>query len=497
MATQSGATITPGNAGQNAMKASEMYTGLASDSREVKPGYLFAALPGSKANGAEFVKDAVARGAVAVLGRPDVAPTANALGVRFIPDENPRLGLARHAARFFGAQPKTVAAVTGTKGKSSIVAFVREIWTALGIPAASLGTVGVVTPAGEIPLSHTTPDPIEVHRILAQLKKDGIDHLALEASSHGLDQFRLDGVEIAACGFTNITRDHMDYHADFEHYLRAKLRLFSEVVREGGVAVVNADAAHADRFIAAARLRGLKVLTVGEAGDTIKLLGREDRIDGQTLKLRYAGGDYTVSLPLAGSFQASNALVAAGLVLGTYADSGYVFSSRIFAALEHLRGAPGRLEKVAVAASGAPIYVDYAHTPDSLEKVLAAIRPHVAGKLHVVFGCGGDRDKGKRPLMGEAAAKNADVVIVTDDNPRTEDAATIRKQALAGAPGAREIGDRAEAIREGIAALGAGDILIIAGKGHEPYQIVGTQTLHFSDREEAVKAALALGGRAA
>jgi UDP-N-acetylmuramoyl-L-alanyl-D-glutamate--2,6-diaminopimelate ligase len=474
------------------MKASDMYTGLASDSREVKPGYLFAALPGSKANGAEFVQDAVARGAVAVLGRPDVAATASALGVRFIPDENPRLGLARQAARFFGAQPKTVAAVTGTKGKSSIVAFVREIWTALGIPAASLGTVGVVTPSGEIPLKHTTPDPIEVHRLLAQLKKDGIDHLALEASSHGLDQFRLDGVEIAACGFTNITRDHMDYHADFEHYLRAKLRLFSEVVRPGGLAVVNADAAHADRFIDAARKHGLTIMTVGDAGEAIKLLSREGRIDGQTLKLRHADRDYTVSLPLASSFQASNALVAAGLVIGLGGDA-----DKVFAALEHLKGAPGRLEKVAVAASGAPIYVDYAHTPDSLEKVLTAIRPHVTGRLHVVFGCGGDRDKGKRPLMGEAAAKNADVVIVTDDNPRTEDAATIRQEALAGAPGAREIGDRAEAIREGIAALGTGDILIIAGKGHEPYQIVGTESLHFSDREEAVKAALALGGRAA
>ncbi|HEX4302985.1 MAG TPA: UDP-N-acetylmuramoyl-L-alanyl-D-glutamate--2,6-diaminopimelate ligase [Rhizomicrobium sp.] len=476
---------------KNAMQASD-FTGLASDSREVKPGYLFAALPGTKANGAEFVKDAVARGAVAVLGRPDVAPAAAALGVPFIADENPRLGLARHAARFFGAQPKTVAAVTGTKGKSSIVAFMREIWTALGYPAASLGTVGVVTPTGDIPLKHTTPDPIEIHRLLAQLKKDGIDHLALEASSHGLDQFRLDGVEIAACGFTNITRDHMDYHADFEHYLRAKLRLFSEVVREGGIAVVNADAAHADRFIAAARQHRLTVMTVGEAGEAITLLGRQGRIDGQTLKLRHTNRDHTVDLPLAGSFQASNALVAAGLVIGLGGDA-----AKVFAALEHLKGAPGRLEKVAVAASGAPIYVDYAHTPDSLEKVLTAIRPHVTGKLHVIFGCGGDRDKGKRPLMGEAAAKNADAVIVTDDNPRSEDAATIRREALAGAPGAREIGDRTTAIHEGIAALGAGDILIIAGKGHEPYQIVGTQTLHFSDREEAIKAALSLGGRAA
>jgi UDP-N-acetylmuramoyl-L-alanyl-D-glutamate--2,6-diaminopimelate ligase len=427
-----------------------------------------------------------------VLGRPDVGEAVRALGVRFIADDNPRLGLARRAARFFGAQPKVVAAVTGTKGKSSIVAFVREIWTALGKPAASLGTVGVVTPNGEVPLRHTTPDPIEVHRLLAQLKKDGIDHLALEASSHGLDQFRLDGVEIAACGFTNIGRDHMDYHADFEHYLRAKLRLFSELVRDGGVAVVNADAAHAERFIAAARNRGLRIMTVGEQGESIRLLSREGRIDGQTLSLRHAGRDVTIALPLAGSFQAANALVAAGLVIGLGDDT-----AAVFAALEHLKGAPGRLEKVAYAASGAAIYVDYAHTPDSLEQVLKAVRPHVSGRLHVIFGCGGDRDRGKRPLMGNAAVSNADVVTITDDNPRTEDAATIRKEALAGAPGAREIADRAAAIHASIAALKAGDMLIIAGKGHETGQIVGTEVRPFSDRDEAVKAATELGGRAA
>lgn len=495
MEPQSGATIAAGKVGKNAMQASPSndYTGLASDSREVKPGYLFAALPGSKANGAEFVKDAVARGAVAVLGKPDVAPTAEALGVKFIADENPRLGLAKQAARFFGAQPRTVAAITGTKGKSSIVAFVREIWTALGKPAASLGTVGVVTPNGEIPLSHTTPDPIEVHRLLARLKHDGIDHLALEASSHGLDQFRLDGVEIAACGFTNLSRDHFDYHKTVENYLRAKLRLFTEVVRDGGLAVINADADYAGRFISAAKTRGLTVMTVGEQGEAIKLISREGRIDGQTLTVRHAGHDYRIALPLAGNFQASNALVAAGLVIGLGDDP-----TKVFAALEYLKGAPGRLEKVAYAKSGAPIYVDYAHTPDSLEQVLKAVRPHVGGKLHVVFGCGGDRDKGKRPLMGKAATENADAVIVTDDNPRTEDPAAIRREALAGAPGAREIGDRATAIREGIASLATpNDMLIIAGKGHEPYQIVGTQTLHFSDREEAIKAATALGGRAA
>ena len=493
MRSQSGATIASSKVGKNAMKASSQeFTGLASDSREVKPGYLFAALPGTKADGGAFVKDAVARGAVAVLGRPEVEATAKALGVRFIANDNPRLALAHEASRFFGAQPKTVAAVTGTKGKSSIVAFVREIWTALGKPAASLGTVGVVTTKGEIALQHTTPGPIEVHRLLAQLKHDGIDHLALEASSHGLDQFRLDGVDIAACAFTNLSRDHFDYHPTVEHYLAAKLRLFSEVVRDGGLAVVNADADYADRFIAAAKARGLRVMTIGEKDDDIRLLSRQGRIDGQTLTLRYAGAEYKVSLPLAGSFQAANALVAAALVIGLGDDP-----AKVFAALDHLKGAPGRLEKVAVSKDGAPIFVDYAHTDRSLAEVLQAVRPHVSGKLHVVFGCGGDRDPGKRPLMGKAAVENADIVIVTDDNPRTEDPATIRKAALEGAPGAREIGDRASAIREAVAALRAGDILIIAGKGHEPYQIVGTETRHFSDKEEAIEAATACGGRTA
>jgi UDP-N-acetylmuramoyl-L-alanyl-D-glutamate--2,6-diaminopimelate ligase len=491
MRSQSGAKITAGNVGKDAMKA-QKFAGLASDSREVKPGYLFAALPGAKANGAAFVKDAVARGAVAVLGQPDVAQAALEAGVRFIPDENPRLALARQAARFFGKQPKTVAAVTGTKGKSSIVAFVREIWTALGVPAASLGTVGVVTPKGEIALKHTTPDPIEVHRLLAQLKAGGIDHLALEASSHGLDQFRLDGVEIAACAFTNLSRDHFDYHPTIEHYLGAKLRLFTQLVRPGGIAVVNADAEYAKRFADAAKTRKLELMTVGEKGETIRLLSRSGRIDGQTLSVEHAGNVYAVDLPLAGSFQASNALVAAALVIGLGGAP-----ADVFAALARLKGAPGRLEKVAVAKSGAPIYVDYAHTDESLAQVLKAVRPHVAGKLHVVFGCGGDRDKGKRPLMGKAATANADVVIVTDDNPRTEDAATIRKEALAGAPGAREIGDRATAIREAIAALAQGDMLIVAGKGHETGQIVGTEVRPFSDRDEAIKAATALGGRAA
>ena len=492
MGPHSGATITSDKVDKNAMKASSDFSGLASDSRDVKPGYLFAALPGVKTNGVEFLNDAVARGAAGVLARPEVAPSAKALGVTFIAADNPRLALARRAAAFFGAQPDVVAAVTGTKGKSSVVAFVREIWTALGYPAASLGTVGVVTPAGEKPLKHTTPDPIEVHRLLAQLKTDGIDHLAIEASSHGLDQYRLDGVRIAACAFTNITRDHMDYHADFEHYIAAKLRLFAEVVRDAGIAVVNAEAEHADRFIQAARKRGLRVSTVGENGETIRLVCSHGRSDSQSLTLAFDGTTYNVELPLAGAFQASNALVAAAIVIGLGAKP-----AKVFAALAHLKGAPGRLEKVAYAASGAPIYVDYAHTPDSLEKVLAALRPFVSGKLHVVFGCGGDRDKGKRPLMGAAAAKEADYVIVTDDNPRTEDAAAIRAQVLAGVPGAREVGDRAAAIHAGIGGLASGDILVIAGKGHETGQIVGTEVRPFSDREEVLKSALALGGRAA
>jgi len=467
-------------------------TGLASDSRKVKPGYLFAALAGTKTDGARFVKDAVARGAVAVLGAPVLADDVVALGVRFIPDENPRAGLARYAAAFFASQPDIVAAVTGTKGKSSIVAFLREIWTALGKSAASLGTVGVTGPNGTIPLSHTTPDPVEIHELLATLKADGVDHLAIEASSHGLDQHRLDGVRIKGCGFTNITRDHMDYHPTFEDYLTAKLRLFSEVVADGGVAVINADADHADRFIAAAQARGLKLITVGRKGETIQLDRREDRGGAQALTLHYQGKIYYVALPQAGAFQASNALVAAGLAIGLGEDA-----AKVFAALEHLKGAPGRMEKVAFAASGAPVYVDYAHTPDSLEKVLEALRPHTAGRLHVVFGCGGDRDKGKRPLMGAAAVKLADDVIVTDDNPRTEDAATIRAEILAAAPGAREIGDRAEAIRAAMADLKTGDVLIIAGKGHETGQYIKGEVFPFSDREQAIAAALALGGRAA
>ncbi|HTQ14339.1 MAG TPA: UDP-N-acetylmuramoyl-L-alanyl-D-glutamate--2,6-diaminopimelate ligase [Rhizomicrobium sp.] len=469
------------------------FSGLASDSRAVRPGYLFAALPGAKANGAAYIADAVKRGAVAVLGRPDARADAEKLGVRFIADENPRARLARFAAAFYGAQPRIVAAVTGTNGKTSVAVFLRQIWRQLGHDAASMGTIGVVTKAGEIALRHTTPDPVELHALLARLAREGVDHLSLEASSHGLDQHRLDGVDIAAAGFTNITRDHLDYHPTFADYLAAKLRLFTEVVREGGVAVIDMDAPGAAEVLAAAKARGLGIVTVGERGETLKLAARVPHGDGQTLSI---AGHGEVELPLAGSFQASNALVAAGLAIGLGDPAG-----KVLATLAHLKGAPGRLEKVAYAKSGAPVYVDYAHTPDALQTVLAALRPHIEGKLAVVFGCGGDRDRGKRPLMGKAAAKFADAVIITDDNPRGEDPAAIRREALAGArevdAGAREIGDRAEAIAAGIAMLGAGDGLVIAGKGHEQGQIVGAVTRPFRDRDEAIKAALALGGRPA
>jgi UDP-N-acetylmuramoyl-L-alanyl-D-glutamate--2,6-diaminopimelate ligase len=385
-----------------------------------------------------------------------------------------------------------VAAVTGTNGKTSVTVFLREIWTELGKKAASMGTIGVIAPCGEIKLDHTTPDPIETHRILADLKREGVDHLALEASSHGLDQFRLDGVEIAAGAFTNITRDHLDYHETFESYLSTKLRLFREVVRNEGIAVVNADAEHAELFHQAATKRGLRVLTVGARGQYLKLVTANPSADGQRLTITHANNTFDVRLPLVGRFQASNALVAAALAIAL-GDA----ATKVFHALERLQGAPGRLEKVAIASSGAPVFVDYAHTPDALETVLAALRPHATGRLHVIFGCGGDRDAGKRPLMGRAAARFADAAIVTDDNPRSEDPAEIRKQAMEGCPAARNIADRAEAIRAGIAALKTGDILVIAGKGHETGQIAQGVTRPFSDRDEAVQAALELGGRPA
>jgi UDP-N-acetylmuramoyl-L-alanyl-D-glutamate--2,6-diaminopimelate ligase len=466
--------------------ASRAIAGLAFDSRKTAPGDIFFALTGAKDDGLRHVGEAVEKGAAAIVAER----WADTPSAAFVQVADARAALAHAAARFYPRQPETIVAVTGTSGKTSVAAFTRQIWSALGQRAASIGTIGVVSPSGETYGSLTTPDPVALHRSIDALAGEGVTHLAIEASSHGLDQFRLDGLHITAGGFTNITRDHLDYHVTFENYLDAKLRLFTDIVCDGGIAVVNADAHYADKFCSAAKERQLKLLTVGETGDTLRLAARHPHGNGQDLCVIYKGSAHDVPLPLAGAFQACNALVAAALALGLGEAE-----DKVFAALSRLRGAPGRLEKVAYAPSGGPIYVDYAHTPDALETVLLALRPHVRGRLHVIFGCGGDRDKGKRPLMGEAAARYADVVIVTDDNPRSEDAATIRREALAGAPGAREIGDRAQAIHDGIAALQDGDILVIAGKGHETGQIVGHETRPFSDREEAVKAALALGGR--
>ncbi|MBI5129600.1 MAG: UDP-N-acetylmuramoyl-L-alanyl-D-glutamate--2,6-diaminopimelate ligase [Rhodopseudomonas palustris] len=456
--------------------------GLAVDSRAVKPGDVFFALAGAKTDGARFIAAAIAAGAVAVAG--DHPPAAE-LAVPFVRLANPRRALARAAARFYPQQPQTIAAVTGTSGKTSVAAFARQIWQRLGHASASIGTIGLVTPTRSVYGSLTTPDPIALHRSLDAIAREGVTHLALEASSHGLDQFRLDGVRVAAGGFTNLSRDHMDYHPTVAHYLAAKLRLFRDLVAPGGAAVISADHDCSAEVIEAARARGLRLITIGRGGDAgegIRLV--EASIDGfaQKLVLDHAGQRYQVHLPLVGEFQIENALVAAGLVIGTGGDP-----AAVFAALDHLEGAPGRLDLVG-ARNGAPVFVDYAHKPDALAKALQALRPYAKRKLVVVFGAGGDRDVGKRPLMGAIAAEQADSVIVTDDNPRSEDPAAIRAAILAAAPGAREIGDRAEAIRTAVAALQPGDALLIAGKGHETGQIVQGTVLPFSDHEAAAAA---------
>jgi UDP-N-acetylmuramoyl-L-alanyl-D-glutamate--2,6-diaminopimelate ligase len=456
-------------------------TGIASDSRKVKSGYLFVAVPGTRADGLSFVPQALAAGAVAIMAarKPDELPE----DVAFVQADDVRRALALAAARLHARQPRTIAAVTGTSGKTSVAAFTRQIWAALGHEAASIGTVGLVTSKEEVYGALTTPDPIELARTLDRLAEDGITHLAMEASSHGLDQHRIDGVRVTVGGFTNLSRDHMDYHATEEAYLTAKLILFERIITPDGAAVVAADNPPADQVIAAAAARGLRVLTVGSKGTGIRLIGSE--IDGfsQTLRLEHEARSYRVRLPLVGAFQVENALVAAGMTIATGSDPAAVFH-----ALEGLEGAKGRLELIGQR-NGAPIFVDYAHKPDALAKALEALRPYARRKLVVVFGAGGDRDQGKRPLMGAIAAAKADSVIVTDDNPRSENPATIRAAILAAAPGATEIGDRGAAISSAIAALLPGDVLLVAGKGHESGQIVGDAVLPFSDHE-AVAAAL-------
>jgi UDP-N-acetylmuramoyl-L-alanyl-D-glutamate--2,6-diaminopimelate ligase len=465
-------------------------TGVTADSRKVRPGFLFAALPGSKVDGTEFAAKAVEAGAAALIAGRDLG-----LGAPTVATSDPRRAYALAAAAYYGAQPQTVVAVTGTNGKTSVANFCRQIFARAGLKAGSMGTLGVrltgpggfdeqVTPPGL-----TTPDAADVAELMATAAARGVTHFAMEASSHGVEQRRLDGVRLTAAGFLNLTQDHLDYHGTMGVYRAAKLRLFETLLPRGATAVLNADSDAYDAFAAAAVTAGQTVFSVGEAGQGIRLVERSLLPEGQRLKLELDGRAHELVLPLAGGFQASNALAAAGLCLA----AGLAVEETL-AGLEALEGAPGRLQRVGAGPGGGEAYVDYAHTPDGLETVLKALRPHVRGKLIVVFGAGGDRDRGKRPLMGAIAAELADLAIVTDDNPRSETPAAIRAEVLAGARGAREIGDRREAIRAAAALLGEGDILVVAGKGHEQGQIMGGVTHPFDDVAETAQALEAARG---
>ncbi|WP_448191176.1 UDP-N-acetylmuramoyl-L-alanyl-D-glutamate--2,6-diaminopimelate ligase [Azospirillum sp. sgz301742] len=463
-------------------------TGLTADSRAVEPGFVFAALPGVKADGRAFIEGALARGAVAVLAPRGTVLPAGSTAV-LIEDDQPRLAFARMAAAFQGRQPETVVAVTGTNGKTSTVQFARQIWGKLGCKAAALGTLGITGPGVDTYGSMTTPDPVALHKVLAEVKDAGVDHLALEASSHGLEQFRLDGVRVSAAGFTNLTRDHLDYHGTMEAYAAAKAQLFGRVLSPGGGAVLNADSPEFDALSEICTQRGHRLFGYGFAGRELTVRSVEPLPHGQRLHLTVLGRDVVVELPLVGRFQAWNALCALGLVLATGADA-----DKAVEALTTLDGVKGRLQHVATHPNGAPVFVDFAHTPDALETVLTALRPHASAKLVVVFGCGGDRDRGKRPVMAELAGRLADRVIVTDDNPRTEDPAFVRAEVLAGYPAAEEIGDRHAAIRAAVRGLGPGDLLVVAGKGHEQGQIVGTEVRPFDDAAEARTAVAEVAG---
>lgn len=465
-------------------------SGLTADSRAVRPGFLFAALPGSKVDGRAFIGEALARGAVAVLAPTGtVLPAEAGAEVALIADDRPRRRFARLAAAFHGRQPETVVAVTGTNGKTSTVSFARQLWALLGRSAASLGTLGIVAPDGETPGSLTTPDPVTLHATLADLAERGVTHLAMEASSHGLDQERLHGVRLTAAGFTNLSHDHLDYHGTMAAYLDAKARLFEEVLPPGGTAVLNLDDPAGRTLAARLAGRSVRVIGYGRAGDALTLEAATPLAAGSRLTLSVFGRRTSLDLPVVGGFQVHNALCALGLVLADPA----VDRDAAVAALGRLRGVRGRLEEVARHVSGAPVFVDYAHTPDALETVLTALRPHTAGRLIVVFGCGGDRDRAKRPAMGAIAARLADRAIVTDDNPRSEEPAAIRAAILAACPGAVEIGDRRAAIAAAVESLAEGDVLVIAGKGHESGQIVGNTVHPFDDAEVARAAVAALG----
>lgn len=466
-------------------------TGLAVDSREVRDGFLFAALPGTKVHGATFITRAVEQGAVAVLTDAEgVAIAGDALkDVAVVQAEDPRQTLAYSAALWFGAQPPIMVAVTGTNGKTSVSTFARMIWAELGHDAVNLGTTGVEG-AYQAPLRHTTPEPITLHRVLRDCAQAGVTHAAMEASSHGLAQRRLDGVHLRAAGFTNFTQDHLDYHATFDEYFAAKAGLFDRVLSEDGVAVINIDDPRGGDMARIAGTRGQAVISVGRTEKArLRLLGQRFEATGQQVRFSYEDQVYLVNLPLLGGFQAENVLLAAGLVIGCGEEP-----ERVFETLPHLSTVRGRMQLAAVRANGASVFVDYAHTPDAVATALKAMRPHVMGRLVAIVGAGGDRDTTKRPLMGRAAADHADLVIVTDDNPRSEDPATIRQAVMLGCPDAIEVGDRAEAILRGVDALGPGDALLIAGKGHETGQIVGDDVLPFDDVEQASVAVMALDG---
>ncbi len=449
-------------------------TALTVDSRAVKQGTLFAAMPGSKVDGASYIPAALKAGASAILVGRGVG--VDDCPVPIVRADDPRHAVAAMAARFYNSQPEVMAAVTGTAGKTSVASFLRQIWQTAGEQAAMIGTTGVFAPGRADYGSLTTPDPVRLHELLAELADSGVTHCSMEASSHGLDQRRLDGVKLSVGGFTNLGRDHMDYHSTVEDYLAAKLRLFDTLLVAGQPAIIFSDDPYSEPAIKAARIRGLEVLTVGRAGEFLSLKRVEQHRYSQVGEIEHQGKIYRIELPMAGEFQMANALVAAGMAIITGTDVEVALK-----ALERLEGAPGRLELIGKTGQGSPAYVDYAHKPDALENVLLALKPYTTGKLVLVFGCGGDRDKGKRPLMGEIANRLADVVIVTDDNPRSEDPSKVRAEILAASPNAIEIGDRAEAILHAVQILGEGDTLVVAGKGHEEGQIVGEKTLPFSD----------------
>ncbi len=467
--------------------------GVTLDSRAVKPGDLFAALPGASRHGADFIAGALERGAAAILtdasGAKMAADALAAAPAALIITENPAEALARAAALWFGAQPATMVAVTGTNGKTSVASFTRQIWTSLGHAAINIGTTGVEG-AWEAPSSHTTPDPITLHRMLAQAASAGVTHAAMEASSHGLDQRRMEGVRLKAAGFTNFTQDHLDYHKTFEAYFAAKAALFDRVLPDDGVAVVNMNDPKGAEIVDIARAKGQGVITVGHAeGCDLRILAQRYDAAGQELRLAWRAVPYQIRLNLIGGFQAENVALAAGLVIAAGQPPRDVMS-----ALPHLTGVRGRMQLAATRSNGAAVFVDYAHTPDAIATALQALRPHVMGRIIIVFGAGGDRDRTKRPLMGAAARDHADVLFVTDDNPRSEDPAAIRAEILQACPEASEVGDRAEAILRGVDALLPGDALLIAGKGHETGQTIKGDVYPFNDVEQASVAVAALDG---